>query len=526
MAQAGIKTLLIGSDLRMPMLEKAFGLEKTPGLTDILLGNYQWQKTVQSVTDVVMGKMTWTQVMMTSGLDKLNIITTGSIPPNPADLIESKRLMDFVEEVKKEFDLIIFDSTPILSAADAAILGTKVDGVLLVYRLGKVSRGLLKRSTTQLRQVNCNIMGVILNGMKPEVSPDFHQDKYYKYHYSYGKGPKYKRDQKPKKGFSFFRKTEGGKEAGRQKVLAKKLQKGPTEQENKHHKAKLTLMWVAFAFLGVGILLQHGLWGAFKGVELKKPVKEKTIKNSVKKRISKPAGTEKVEAISVRPEAKSSSEKAWIGAETLSPPTPPVAKIRVKIETPASSEKASSHPYSIQLGSFHTLKRAKKAISIYSKKGLSPYWVKVELSKGIWYRVFTGHFEDREQAERFRLEHGVTEAEVKKTEYANLIGNYSDADELEKQIKSLKNHGYSPYVIKDRDGRSRVFIGAFFPKRRAERQYHDLKSSGIQSQVVKRKYFPRHPLSLAFVYYGSWITRIPPKTGMTNLKARMFFQFY
>jgi len=106
------------------------------------------------------------------------------MPPNPAELVESKRLRKFIEEAKEDYDLIIFDSPPILSTADAAILSSKVDGVLLVYRVGTVSRGLLKRATSQLDQVKCNILGVILNGLKPEISPDFQDFKYYKHYYS------------------------------------------------------------------------------------------------------------------------------------------------------------------------------------------------------------------------------------------------------------------------------------------------------------------------------------------------------
>ena len=160
MAQAGMKVLLVGSDLRKPAIDKVFGVEMTPGLTDILMGNYPWRDTVKTVTDIIMGQMNTDEVMMTPGLDNLHLITSGPIPPNPAELIESERLTDFMEEAKKEYDIVLFDSTPILSTADAAILGTKVDGVLLVYRVGAVSRGLLRRSSAQLQQVNCNIMGV------------------------------------------------------------------------------------------------------------------------------------------------------------------------------------------------------------------------------------------------------------------------------------------------------------------------------------------------------------------------------
>lgn len=186
MAQTGVKTLLIGSDMRKPMIARVFGVDKTPGLSEILLGSCPWQAAVQTVTDMVVGKMSLEEVLLTPGLDNLHLIVAGSIPPNPAELVQSKRLKEFIEEAKREYELILFDSPPILSAADAAILSSKMDGVLLVYRLGKVSRGLLKRSTAQLEQVKARMLGVILNGMKPEVSPDFQNFKYYNYYSSHG----------------------------------------------------------------------------------------------------------------------------------------------------------------------------------------------------------------------------------------------------------------------------------------------------------------------------------------------------
>ncbi|MBW2032846.1 MAG: SH3 domain-containing protein [Deltaproteobacteria bacterium] len=196
MAQAGMKTLLVGSDLRKPMLSKVFGIETSPGLTDVLIGNYSWSDVIKTITDVIIGEMDFDEVMFTPGLDNLHIMTSGTIPPNPSELIDSKRLEDFIEEVKDDYDIIIFDTPPILSTADPLILGAKVDAVVFVYRIGSVSRGLLKRSTLQLSQVKSNLMGVALNGIKAEVSPDFQGFKYYKSYYAYGeegKGEKEKR---------------------------------------------------------------------------------------------------------------------------------------------------------------------------------------------------------------------------------------------------------------------------------------------------------------------------------------------
>ncbi|MCP4683506.1 MAG: AAA family ATPase, partial [Desulfobacterales bacterium] len=184
MAQAGMKTLLIGSDLRKPRLSKIFGVDPVPGLADVLLGNYHWRDAVKTISDIMVGKMEIDDVMVTPGLDNLHFITCGTIPPNPGELLNSERLTDFIEETKNEYDIVIFDVPPILSTADSIILGTKVDAVLLVYRVGNISRRVLKRATIQLSQVKINVMGVVLNGMKAELSPDFHDFKRYQYYYS------------------------------------------------------------------------------------------------------------------------------------------------------------------------------------------------------------------------------------------------------------------------------------------------------------------------------------------------------
>lgn len=259
MAQAGLKTLLVGSDLRKPMLAKAFGLEVIPGLTDILLGNYPWQDTIKTITDIIMGKMTMDEVMMTPGMDNLHIITSGTLPPNPAELIDSRRLMDFIDEVKKEYDIVIFDSTPVVSTADAAILGTKVDGVLIVYRVGSVSRGLLKRSSTQLEQVKCNIIGVILNGMKPDISPDFQEFRYYQAYY--GNGGAGSESTGSKKWFSFFGKKGEGKNLFNSSILPSSA-RGVFPKEKKQRTSPLMkwfLILMALFCLTIGILWQSGI---------------------------------------------------------------------------------------------------------------------------------------------------------------------------------------------------------------------------------------------------------------------------
>jgi capsular exopolysaccharide synthesis family protein len=612
MAQAGTKVLLVGSDLRKPTIDKAFGVEMTPGLSDILMGNYPWRDTVKTVTDIIMGQMSPDEVMMTPGLDNLHIITSGPIPPNPAELMDSKRFIDFLQEAREEYDMIIFDSSPVLSTADAAILGANADGVLLVYRVGAVSRGLLRRSTAQLRQVQSNLVGVVLNGMRPDVSPDFQDYKYYSYYYAYGEEEKGRKSRKRKKGFSFLKVRGDKQEKEEQKpslqeegerapereerrgdTLEREVRKlsapdmaesVPKSREGKSRRGRFALLLLAVVVLGGALLWQNGIialpekWhlgSRVKKDEVKPAAKKEPVKKTIPSR-SKPFSTKpkpmvrtekdrpQVKAPATKPKAvkkqvvvlnkplakkapselSTQSKKMAIKPKpkpTIKPPArkkeeskpkepetrvivkkpepqpqsrvtvvkpeqKPQTRVTVKkpepkpqrlasvpksapvtvIKPPPSPKKVVAYPYSLYLGSFRTLKLAKRAVSIYKGKDLSPYWVKVSLRKGIWYRVYVGAFEDPEKADRFKREHGLREAALRKTRYANLIGRYSSPDELEDKMVALKRLDFSPYVIRDQNGKFQLLVGAFITKEGVEKENRELKSNGIQSRVVKR----------------------------------------
>jgi cell division septation protein DedD len=292
---------------------------------------------------------------------------------------------------------------------------------------------------------------------------------------------------------------------GNRREEEKALQEKPPK---KRKIGRLALLWVAIAFLCAGILWQSGIIGSFKRLNVPSPVKKEERKSPVRKGgplprplmvteapevekgISKSAIPGKAETASQKPNRTVSVRKPAAKGEFSVQKATSETQIQKKSAAVSAEQKSPqkivSYPYSIQLGAFRTLGGARENVSLYRKKGLSPYWVEVELASGTWYRVFAGHFEDREQAEKFRREHGLREAFVKKTNYANLIDTYTSPDELEDKILSMKNLGLSPYVIKDHTGQSRLFVGAFVTKEDAEKQYHDLKARGIQSQVVGR----------------------------------------
>lgn len=146
-----------------------------------------------------------------------------------------------------------------------------------------------------------------------------------------------------------------------------------------------------------------------------------------------------------------------------------------------------SYPYSVYLGSYGSLERAKKAISMHEKKGLSPYWVEVDLGeKGIWFRIFAGYFLNKAKAEAYIDEKQITDAKSKPTKFANLIGVYHSQHELNRKRVSLSKLGYSPYVVAGVNGESLLYTGAFYQRARADKQHTQLASRGIRSRVVMR----------------------------------------
>ncbi|EYE89478.1 tyrosine protein kinase [Fervidicella metallireducens AeB] len=162
MAEMGKKVLLIDCDLRRPSIHKKFKISNQEGLSNLLVENAK-------VEDVAVKFM-----------DNLLILTSGKIPPNPAEMLSSNKMRNFISEMKEEFDFIILDTPPVIAVTDAQILSTMADGVLLVVSSGQAEREAVERSKTLLVNVGANILGVVLN--KVEIN----SRRGYGYYYYYG----------------------------------------------------------------------------------------------------------------------------------------------------------------------------------------------------------------------------------------------------------------------------------------------------------------------------------------------------
>jgi protein-tyrosine kinase len=152
---------LIDSDLRRPSLHRVFDLENDRGLTTALLED-----------------LPFADVARTTRVANLSVLTSGPLPPNPAELVGSKRMRELVEGAASSFDVLLCDSPPVVAVSDPVALATQCDGVLFVVRVGKVPHDVIRRAAGQIEAVKGKILGVLLNYVKPGAHG-------YRYHYYY-----------------------------------------------------------------------------------------------------------------------------------------------------------------------------------------------------------------------------------------------------------------------------------------------------------------------------------------------------
>lgn len=165
LAQTGTRVLLVDADLRRGTLHAVFGLPRDRGLSDAVLGAAQLSEVIQPVR---IGENV-----------RLDLLTTGTLPPNPAELLGSRRMRELLARLQGEYEMILIDSPPVNVVTDAAVLGTIADGVVLVARAGATSDADLRFAMTQVNSVRAPVLGVVLNAI------DFRRDARYQSGYGY-----------------------------------------------------------------------------------------------------------------------------------------------------------------------------------------------------------------------------------------------------------------------------------------------------------------------------------------------------
>jgi tyrosine-protein kinase Etk/Wzc len=149
LAQQGVRCLLVDADLRRGVLNAVFGIPREPGLTNILFGNAKLEEAVRSIE-------------LGEGVP-LDVLGTGTIPPNPAELLASERMQALLQELSARYDTVILDAPPLNLVTDAALLGTYADGVVLVSRAGVTARNAVAFAVEQLTTVRAPLLGTVLN---------------------------------------------------------------------------------------------------------------------------------------------------------------------------------------------------------------------------------------------------------------------------------------------------------------------------------------------------------------------------
>jgi capsular exopolysaccharide synthesis family protein len=162
MAQSGKKVLLIDCDLRKPSVHKKLGMSNQDGLTSLLAKEKNLEEVVQP-----------------TNINNFYVLTSGPIPPNPAELLGSKRMKSFIVELQGYFDMILLDAPPVLAVTDAQILSTLCNGVMLVAEYGQAEKHAVVRAKEAIDKVGGKILGLVINKV-PSNSKSYY---YYNYEY-------------------------------------------------------------------------------------------------------------------------------------------------------------------------------------------------------------------------------------------------------------------------------------------------------------------------------------------------------
>ncbi|MDI6759775.1 MAG: polysaccharide biosynthesis tyrosine autokinase [Candidatus Brocadiaceae bacterium] len=180
MAKNRLKTLLVDSDFRRSDIHTVFGIPREPGLGDVLTETCNFEDSLRTFVDVAIGDFNL-NIADAEGLDYLHIVTAGYYSGNPTELLTSPDLEVFLQKARSRYDVVVLNSPPVLLVTDPVLLSSKVDAVVIVYKVGKTSKEILLRAKEELERGKGNILGMVLNNIKPSLAIYPSQ-----YHYKYG----------------------------------------------------------------------------------------------------------------------------------------------------------------------------------------------------------------------------------------------------------------------------------------------------------------------------------------------------
>ena len=168
-ANLGKKTILVDTDLRRPVVHKVFNLDREPGVTNFLAGQTDEIATLVKKTDI----------------ENLSIITSGVIPPNPSEILGSQRMIDMLKKLESEWDMVLFDSPPLVAVTDANMISREIDSIVLIVKVGQTDKKAFHHTISNLRNINAPLGGIIMNAVTNKGSYGSYYYYYYHQYYNY-----------------------------------------------------------------------------------------------------------------------------------------------------------------------------------------------------------------------------------------------------------------------------------------------------------------------------------------------------
>ena len=544
MAQLGKRVLLVDCDLRKPSLARTFGVDREPGLTDIILGNYEPEEVMKTVHDIMVAGIGLDDAMMTTWIENLNLLTSGTIPPNAAELLGSTRMGELIEKFREEYDIVVFDTPPVLEATDARILSRKVGGTLLVYKVGEVARSRLKRMKLLLDGINAPILGVVLNGLKADISSDFQDMRYYSY-YSYGHEkdtvePWWRR--LADRGIRTVKTLtgRGEEELEEEELEEEELEDVDEEMELEERsrmgdrlsglgalfgKCRKLVLGISTVFVGAGLLWQMEVIppGGSRGTPRIPASRERAGAGS----LGHPASSETMEMKATEgsgaggtapPDAASDvAVLASSAAQEISPKEPPEDRARMKpaatesvgplreetrkdpdraepseVVPRAESAGSSTGPFSVHVNSHASWRAAEEEVARLLRAGYRAFAVPAHRDR---VRVLVGSFgtkaEAAKRADRLRREGYADLTVVLRLPYAvRMPASFDFLDAAERERQRLSGEGYFPYILthtsRENGSEYVVALGAFSSEKEARHFSYRLNEGELSCQVIAR----------------------------------------
>ena len=168
-ANLGKKTLLVDTDLRRPVVHSVFNVKREPGVTNYLSG----------LTDEYL------PLVKKSEIENLSLLTSGLIPPNPSEILGTKRMSALVKKLESDWDMVLFDSPPLVAVTDATMISKEIDSIILVIKAGQTDKKAFHHTMANLKNINAPLDGIVMNAVTSKSNYGSYYYYYYHQYYHY-----------------------------------------------------------------------------------------------------------------------------------------------------------------------------------------------------------------------------------------------------------------------------------------------------------------------------------------------------